>query len=78
MKSPLPLMIRKTAGRLQRGTRVKLRHMKQLWTCVEAASPSNGQCAKITRGGRSQWLSENYPVMIPIDQDPFLGKGVLP
>jgi hypothetical protein len=60
-------MINTTAARLAKGQRLKLRHMKQLWTCIEPASESNDGCACIELQGRRQWISSDWEVQIPLE-----------
>lgn len=61
------IMINTTAARLAKGQRLKLRHMKQLWTCIEPASESNDGCACIELQGRRQWISSDWEVQIPLE-----------
>lgn len=70
-------MMNTTASRLVKGQRLKLRHMKQLWICVEPASENKSGCACIERQGRKQWLSPGWKVQTPLEDDKVLGGAVL-
>ena len=72
------IMMNTTASRLVKGQRVKLRHMKQLWNCIEPASTRNGNFACIEHQGRRQWLSSGCKVQIPLEDDAVLGGATTP
>lgn len=71
-------MIRTTAQRLKTGQRVKLRHTKQMWRCVHAAADQADGYACIAIGESKQWLSPNYQVQIPVEDDAMLGGAIQP
>lgn len=72
------IMLRTTAARLEPGQRVKLRHTKRLWKCVQACSENKDGYACVAIGDQKQWISPGYKVQIPLEDDAVLGGAVKP
>lgn len=67
------IMIHTTAARLRPGQRVKLRHTKRLWVCVDSCATGMSGYACVRIGSHKLWLSPGSKVLIPLEDDPVLG-----
>lgn len=69
-------MMNTTASRLVKGQRVKLRHTRQMWRCVQSCADSDEGYACVAIGAHKQWLSPGYKVQIPLEDDKVLGGAL--
>lgn len=69
------MMMNTTASRLVKGQRVKLRHTKQMWRCVQSCAGGKDGYACVAIGYHKHWISPGSKVQIPLEDDAVLGGG---